>query len=309
MRKRIIKTGADEVSGEEKLRRYEILCAEANMVRERDRSVIQGLFNSFYRKQLQVGIGIRRSYGSILSGDYFDLIPLPDGNYLFIFADLSGHGLPAYTNLIRLRSAILLSVREMNGVYQRTGIMKTDFLIKDICVKFTDILDAFQTEDFACVNFTFFFKEEDSFLLRFYNHSMLFPMVIHRQNNKSVEIYNLNNSFLNWEPQRGYLLGSELRKLLGNDYLEIKSCEYRIHTGDSILFFSDGITEAAPDIVEGGKNEFGEDRLEEMLRTSHMMQPQVIIDRLFEQVYHHIGDASKQKDDMCAILMDFPSQH
>lgn len=298
-----------DISPEEKLRRYEILMAEANTVRDRDRSVIQSLFQNFYRKQFQVGLGLRRSYGAILSGDYFDLIPLPDGNYLFIFADLSGHGLPAYTNLIRLRSAVILSVRELAGVYQRTGILHTDYLVKDICTKFTDILDAFHSEDFACVNFTFFYNEEDSFLLRFYNHSMLFPMIVRAADDGSSVIFNLNTLFGSWEPHRGFLLGSELRRLLGDRYLDISSCEYRLWEGDSVLFFSDGITEAASGNGDGNKNEFGEERVESLLRNAHGLHPQQIVDTLFDQVFHHIGHPSFQKDDMTAVMIDFPRQH
>ena len=93
-----------------KLRQFALLDAEANTIRERDKFLIKGLFQNFYGKKLNVGIGFQRAYGAILSGDYFDLIKLPDGNYLFIFADMSGHGLPAYTNLVRLRSAITISI-------------------------------------------------------------------------------------------------------------------------------------------------------------------------------------------------------
>src|SRR4030042_217177 len=115
--------GYDKTSGNErdKRKQFEILDAEASSIRERDKVLVKSLFQNFYNKELNVGIGFQRAYGSILSGDYFDLIQLPDGKYLFIFADMSGHGLPAYTNLVRLRSAITISISEARRIYKQSG--------------------------------------------------------------------------------------------------------------------------------------------------------------------------------------------
>ncbi len=52
----------------EKLRQFNILNAEANTIREKDKVLIKSLFRNFYSKKLNVGIGFQRAYGSILSG-------------------------------------------------------------------------------------------------------------------------------------------------------------------------------------------------------------------------------------------------
>ena len=205
-------------SDRDKLRQFEILAAEANTVREKDKVLVRGLFRNFYHKRLNVGIGFQRAYGAILSGDYFDLIKLPDGNYLFVFADISGHGLPAYTTLIRLRSAITMAIQESKRIFRKTDTIDTDFLVKDISSKFTDIMDESNSHDFACVNFTFIYNEHDKFHLKFYNRSMLFPIVVRKFNGKIVDIYNLNIEDKGWFPVKGHLLGSDVRKLITDSY-------------------------------------------------------------------------------------------
>jgi len=232
------------LSDEEMIARYRIISSEANTIRENDKILVKSLFSNFYGKLLDVGIGFQRAYGSILSGDYFDLIQLPDGNYLFIFADISGHGLPAYTTLVRLRSAIAISIKSIKQIYDQSGGIDTAFLVKNIATVFTDLMDEANSGDFACVIFTFISNDGDKFHLKFYNRSMLFPFIIRRYENSLVDIYNLNNADKGWVPRKGYLMGSDIRKLLEENYLDSPCCEFTIYEGDSILFYSDGIIEA-----------------------------------------------------------------
>ena len=294
----------DSNSEKEKLKQFEVLAAEANTVREKDKVLVRSLFRNFYNHRLNVGIGFQRAYGSILAGDYFDLIKLPDGNYLFIFADISGHGLPAYTTLIRLRSAITIAINETWWIYKKTESINTDFLIKDIAAKFTDIMDESNSYDFACVNFTFIYNEEDKFNLKFYNRSMLFPIVVRKYEDSIADVYNLNNEEKGWVPQKGHLLGSDVRKLLGDSYLDSPSCEFTLYEGDSILFYSDGIIEAYD--KNNPMEEFSEEKIIEILKEHYPLAPQVIINELFESVYDFIGNPEHQKDDMTAVLIDFP---
>lgn len=293
----------NKYSDEDKLRHFDILAYEANTVRDNDKVLIRNLFKNFYDKRLNVGIGYQRAYGSILAGDFFDLLKLPDGNYLFIFADISGHGLPAYTTLIRFRSAVTIAIREIKLIYMKTGIIDSSFLVREITRNFTDIMDDSNSDDFASVIFTFIYNQDDKFILRFYNRSMLFPIVLRKFNNEIVDIFNLNNEEKGWFPLKGYLVGSDLRALLRDTYLDTPWCEFVLYEGDSILFYSDGITEA---YRENPPEEYGDDRIKNMLQENILMPPQLAINLLFDSVYEFIGDFRNQKDDMTAVLIDFP---
>jgi hypothetical protein len=288
----------------EKLRQFNILNAEANTIREKDKVLIKSLFRNFYNKKLNVGIGFQRAYGSILSGDYFDLIQLPDGNYLFIFADMSGHGLPAYTNLVRLRSAITMSIGDVKKIYEHSGAVDSDFLVKNITTKFTDIMEEANSQDFACVLFTFIHNDGDKFHLRFYNRSMLFPIIVRKFQKNIVGLYNLNNEEKGWHPLKGNLLSSDVRMILEDRYLDCPSCGFTLYEGDSILYYSDGIVEACQ--KDRQTEEFGEERIMQILRENVNLMPQLVVHELFESVYRFMERPEQQKDDMTAVLIDFP---
>ncbi len=287
-----------------RLRMFDFLEAEANSIREKDRVLIRGLFQNFYGKRLNVGIGFQRAYGAVLSGDYFDLIHLPDGNYLFIFADMSGHGLPAYTNLVRLRSAITISVGETKKIYGQSGAVDPEYLVKNISQKFTDIMEDANSHDFACVLFTFIYNDGDRYHLKFYNRSMLFPVVVRKFRDRVVNVYDLNEEEKGWFPLKGNLLSSDVRALLGEKYLELPVCQFTLYEGDSILYFSDGITEAFDRERQAG--EYGMERVLNFLTEHVNLMPQLVVQELFESVYRHIGRSDCQKDDMTAVLIDFP---
>ena len=300
-----IKDSSPNRTVDEIIKRYDILVSEANTIREKDKELIKNLFSDFYNKKLEVGIGFQRAYGAVLSGDYFDLIALPDGSYLFVFADISGHGLPAYTTLVRLRSAITMSINEINNIYCRAGTLDPAFLVKDITKKFTDIMDDANSHDFACVNFTFIYNIDDRFHLKFFNRSMLFPIVIRKYDRSLVAVYNLNMEEKGWKPGKGFLVGSDVKRLLNDSYYETPCCEFVLYEGDSVLFFSDGIIEAYAD--NDPENEFGQGRIENILIDNINRPPQEVIDILFNAVYAFINTPQNQKDDMTAVLIDFPS--
>jgi sigma-B regulation protein RsbU (phosphoserine phosphatase) len=288
----------------DQLKRFEILASEANTVREKDKKHIRSLFRNFYNKPLNVGIGFQRAYGSILSGDFFDLIKLPDGNYLFIFADISGHGLPAYTSLIKLRSAVTIAIDDAEILFRETGILDEGYLIGEVTEKFTRIMErASSDEDFACVNFIFIRHEEKSFRFRFYNRGMLYPMIIHKEDGELTGISDLNQKNENWQPNRGFLLGYNLQKVLGEKYFNTPFADYMVREGDSVLFYSDGIIEAHNSTLS---QEYGEERVMDLIRRHHDLPPQAVINFLFDSIYEFIGRPELQEDDMTAVLLDLP---
>jgi len=294
----------EKTAFEKKLKHFDILHTEANIVREQDKVLVRSLFENFSEKKLTVGIGFQRAYGSVLSGDYFDLVKLPDNQFMFVFADVSGHGLPAYTTLIRLRSSIILAVKEAKKLCAAAGReLDTAALVNDIAVKFTDIMDESNSADFACIIFAFISRIGDQYMLKLYNRSMLFPIII-KSSQSDIQIINLNYSSQGWEPERGFYLGSDMHKLLGEPYFDVPECVYIINKGDSVFFYSDGISEACS---LNGSEEFGDRRIEDVLMDYAGLFPQVVIDELFRNVYSFIGNLEGQKDDMTAVLIDFPS--
>lgn len=295
-----IESSVDEIVDQFKNLEY-----EAEQVRTNDKVIIRGLLGNFYGRQLKVGIGMQRAYGAVLSGDYFELFKLPDGNFLFIFADISGHGLPAYTTLVRLRSALTLAVKESERKMEEDKLpVNAEEVIRDAGTKFTDIMDAAGSQDFASIIFTHIRNEGDKYYLRFYNRGMYFPLVVRKFQHSLVNLYDLNEQEKGWVPAKGYLLGSEFRRLLGSKYDVYPSCEFIIYEGDTLMFYSDGITEAPK--KDDRKAFFGLDRVKHVLQKNYMHFPQAIVNTLYDEVYEYMGDMRKQSDDMTAVIIDFP---
>lgn len=288
----------------EKLQKYEIFSQEANQVREKDKRLIRELFKSISNNYLMMGIGFQRAYGSILSGDYFDLIGLPDNRFLFVFSDISGHGLPAYTTLIRLRSAVILAVKDAEAEYNITGIVDYSRIVKNIASKFTDIMDMSSSNDFASVNFVFIEEGNRCMKLKFFNRSMLYPIIV-RRDSAGARVINLNSRYGDWRPEKGYLLGSDIKSLIHPDaYFYTPECCFDIYQGDMIFFYTDGITEAFDHRVDN--SQYGEKRLEQKLVEMCDLPPQLVINSIFDSVYDFIGSHEYQKDDMTAVLIDLP---
>ncbi len=217
---------------------------------------------------------------------------------------MSGHGLPAYTNLVRLRSAITMSIGDARKIYEHSGSVDSDFLVKNITTKFTDIMEEANSHDFACVLFTFIYNDGDKFHLTFYNRSMLFPVIVRKFEKNIVDMYNLNNEEKGWYPLKGNLLSSDVRMILEDRYLDCPSCGFTLYEGDSILYFSDGIVEASQ--KDRQTEEFGEERIMQILRDNVNLMPQLVVHELFEAVYQFMERPEQQKDDMTAVLIDFP---
>ena len=287
-----------------RLKQLDLLISEANAVREKDKAVIRNLLGNFYGKKLSAGIAFKHAYGSVLSGDYFNLIKLPDGNYLFIIADISGHGLMAYTILIRLNDAIITSIKDAEDSYSGTGALDSKDLVRNITRRFTDLLEAHDLEEFASVLFTFIYNENDMFRLRFYNRGMLFPIIIRKYREMTIDLYDLNSGDKGWFPVKAHLLSSVVRSLQGKKYYETPECEFIIYEGDRVVFFTDGIIEVT---AAGDHREmYGQDRLMEIVRNNLESSPQDTVDMIVEDMNAYIGSPVQQEDDITLLIVDFP---
>jgi len=295
------------LSMEEKIRKYELLSQEASYVRDKDRFLIREMFETDFHMGMEVGIGFQRCYGSILSGDYFSFFKLPDGSSMLIFSDISGHGLPAYTTLIRFRSAVILTLKDFERNYAEGVSIDYSNIIRDIAIKFTDIMDFSNSNDFASVNFIFFREHEQHVRMEFYNRSMLFP-ILFRRSEGQVRVIDLNNNHdeYGWSFDKGFLMGSDIRSVIGDkEYFYTPGCSFDVYEGDLILFYTDGLTEAIDSATQ--KEQFGEKRLIESILEMIGLPPQLIVNNIYDRVYNYIGSHEDQKDDMTALLLDFNS--
>jgi hypothetical protein len=293
---------------EEIIRRYKLIQNDLEGVRIKDKIGIKSILNRFGEEGMDAGIGYKQAYGTVMSGDSFQLFSLHDDIFLFVFSDVSGHGLEAYTTYIKLRSSIILAVRSENErrAQNENDSINYSKIISDITNTFTDIMDDSISRDFACVLFTFVSRENEMFTFRFFNRGMYYPQLATQAENGSVTAFNMNEALDTWVPAKNSPLGSDFRKILEHKYNVNTESILTLSGGFRLLFFTDGITEAT-----SGQNhsmEFGLARLEKNLIETFHYFPQAAINTLFTEVYDFIGDPSRQTDDMTAVLLNFTAK-
>jgi sigma-B regulation protein RsbU (phosphoserine phosphatase) len=71
-----------------------------------------------------------------------------------------------------------------------------------------------------------------------------------------------------------------------------------LDAGDALLVYSDGITES----INGNEEEFGEEKLADILRRNSMDTAAQLIDRIVSAVNAHAGESS-QMDDMTLLVI------
>ena len=67
---------------------------------------------------------------------------------------------------------------------------------------------------------------------------------------------------------------------------------HALEAGDLLVIYSDGVTEA----VNGEEEEFGEERLEAILRESHDQEARAVLDRIDEAVGAFAGEVARPDD-------------
>jgi serine phosphatase RsbU (regulator of sigma subunit) len=291
---------------EEKLKRYRLIQSDIETVQDKERIGIQSMRAKFGTAGAEIGIGFKRAYGSVMSGDSFQLFSFPDDSLLFIFSDVSGHGLGAYTTYVKMRSAAILAVRRETVRMKRDGgSVDCPAVVRDIIDTFTDIMEESVSRDFSSVIFTFVGKDDyGNFTFRFFNRGMHYPCLLRLDASGTVQCRNLNESDDTWKPSRNAPLGADFRAILENRYNECEESVIRISGGSRICFFTDGIIEAANEAVP--PEEFGVERLKKILTGTFSHFPQAAVNMIYHEVYDFIIHPDRQFDDMTAVVIDLP---
>ncbi|MGL4370115.1 MAG: PP2C family protein-serine/threonine phosphatase [Spirochaetota bacterium] len=298
----------DLIPYEELVRRYKLILNDIAGVHTKDKIGIRSMLEKFGSAGVDVGIGFKQAYGAAMSGDSFQLFVLHDDIFLFVFSDVSGHGLEAYTTYIKLRSAIILAVRTENERHTANPGAAIDYcsVIHNIIDTFTNIMEDSISRDFACVIFAFVSRDDDAFTFRFFNRGMYYPHLSIINDDGSVSCFNLNEKSESWTPSKGSPLGSDFRKIMEAKYYICAESSITLPSGGRLCFFTDGITEATN--MEEPPVEYGISRLERILTETCHYFPQAAINILYDDVYYFMKDPSRQLDDMTAVIFDVPGK-
>lgn len=208
-----------------------------------------------------------------MGGDFFDIQTLaPDCAGVFV-ADVMGHG---------TRSALIVSIlRTLIAELSRRGRNAPHF-IRELNAEFCSMLKTLPHPFFASA--AYFVADTTSRMATYAVAGHPTPFYLHRSVGRVTR--------LDMPKPQGAALG-----LLPNE--EYGGESVRLHPGDSFIFFTDGVYEAANRRGE----EFGLQRLEKLLRANVYRGSREILDSVMDAITHFVGD-QPVADDICMVSID-----
>jgi len=200
-----------------------------------------------------------------VGGDLYDYKLLPDGKLLFLLADVSGKGLGAAL----LMSNILASFRILYEMDNFDLLKAVESASLQLC-RFSS------PGDFATL-FTGLIDPEKN-LLHFVNAGHNPPLLV--RGDKSIE---------ELQPS-GTMIGAF-------DFSTWERQTVEMNPGDLVYIYTDGITEA-----DNGKEQLGEERMEEILLNNYDRPPVELTEIFMDQINRFMGDAPRSDDITMMIL-------
>lgn len=236
---------------------------------EEELAIASNIQSRLFPKQLPDVAGYQLAARSTptrhVGGDYYDAIELGDGRYLIAIADVSGKGVPAAL----LMSNVQASLRALCG--PEMDLAANASRISEIIYANTDF------NKYA----TFFYGilDPSSHLFPYTNAGHNPPMLLRA----TGDLEGLEAG------------GLPVGLMPGSTY---ESAIARIDAGDVLALYTDGVTEA----VNTAGDEFGEDRLERLVRELAHLDAATLLDRIYEDVFT-FSAGMPQADDITMVVI------
>lgn len=201
----------------------------------------------------------------VVGGDYFDFIPVERDKLCVCLGDVSGKGLPASLLMANLQATLRGQIHP--GVNPSECVAKSNNML----------FRSTNPEHFV----TLFCG-----LLDAKKHEMTFCNAGH------------NFPFLVSEDEKRLSLetGGVVLGVMENYAFEQECVALR--EGDVLVIYSDGVTEA----MDKDENDFGEERLLELIASHRDVSASALIERIFDKVKEFTGD-HPQSDDMTMVVV------
>ncbi|MCP5120125.1 MAG: SpoIIE family protein phosphatase, partial [bacterium] len=201
-----------------------------------------------------------------IGGDYYDLFRLADGRCLLGIADVTGKGAPA-----SLQAALIQGI--VHGCSRHSMDLSTQMETLNRCVACRSVLGSYPSALLATL--------DESGLLSYTNGGHMPPLWI-RTNGRVEEL-----------EEGGLLLGI------------LEDAEYplgtaRLHPGDLLVLYSDGVTDAE----NLSRNTFGQERLHDWASQQAGRSPAEAKESLLSAILQFCG-GQRQADDLTALIVRY----
>ncbi len=206
----------------------------------------------------------------LVSGDYYDYVSVDETHLGIVIADVSGKGVPA--------SLIMANCRSVLRARAAGNLSPADVLRSVNSHIFADIRE----DMFITMAYLILDESSDTVKMARAGHD---PPLVYRGESGEVEAI---------EP-RGMALGIDSGSVFERI---ITDHEFSVRQGDLLLLYTDGVSEAEDDKGE----EFGVERIHEVLRKDHAHTATGVISRLNGELRGFTGDGA-QSDDITLIAI------
>jgi sigma-B regulation protein RsbU (phosphoserine phosphatase) len=191
-------------------------------------------------------IAARSVAAEIVGGDFYDVITLDDKVFHLVIADAAGHGLPAALQVRDVFTGLRMAVSREFKLTRTVERLNTIIHRSRLATKFVSLV---------------LIEFDLTGSLIYCNAGHPRPILMHTDG--SVGRLDLGGPILGPIPDASYVIGIQC-----------------MGPGDSLVLFTDGITEA----TDGADEEYGVDRLIHVVRTVRHLDPIAMVDRIFSDV-------------------------
>jgi hypothetical protein len=205
-----------------------------------------------------------------VGGDYYDFIREGDRALGIVIGDVSGKGVSAAFYMTMVKGIIkTLACSTTNPKKMLTEMNRIFY-------------ENVPREVFISLIYGLFDMEKRTLTFARAGHN---PIIIHKSSTQKSEMLN----------SKGLAIGLERGHLFSNIIEEVT---LEIESGDVFVFFTDGVSEA----MNKNGDEFGEERLSQIVALNNHAAPQKLLDAIAEEVARFSGDA-KQHDDFTMVVV------
>ena len=233
---------------------------------EIQQAILPRVFPPFPEDSDKLDIAASMTPAKDVGGDFYDFFRIDDDRIGFVIADVSGKGIPAAIFMAVSRTLI-----RATGV---RGVSPAD------CLTYSNKLLAAESVDCMFVTVFYGIFNLKTGEISYCNAGHNPPYILKRGG--AVEVLPMSQ-----DPMVGAI-----------DGIEYHGATLQLDHGDSLVMFTDGVTEA----MNAQNEEFGEERLEDTLAEVTMHNCQQIVEAIKADVAAFVGDA-EQSDDITVLAL------
>ncbi len=208
----------------------------------------------------------------LVSGDYYDYVPIDDDHFGVAIGDVCGKGIPASLIMAMCRSVL------------RANATETDSAAEVLYAVNRSIFPDIREDMFISMLYLILERDSNQIILARGGHE---PPLHYSKATGQIEVYT----------PPGIAVGIDE----GNVFDRVtKNIRIEMNPGDILLLYTDGVTEAP-----GGKDsvEFGREALYEPLAAAAADGAQAVVDAVQQRLSEHTGDRV-QNDDITLIAIE-----